>query len=118
MLISRYWSLYAFALFSTVCTLTVHAQGNPQPPYALFEQSTLTGSGNTIKATQLPVVVSPGVVVYLNLTIQFNVDANGNLTLSAGFPQAVTAPPLTTASFTAGRYVGPTTILSGKSVIA
>jgi hypothetical protein len=90
---------------------------SPKPPYALFEQSTLTGSGNTINATQIPVVTATGAVVYLNLALQFNVDANGNLTMSSGFPQVSAAPTMITGGFKAGTYVSPSSILGGKGVI-
>ena len=89
----------------------------PAPPYALFQYASLTGSGNTITATQIPVVTATGVIVYENLTLQFNVDSNGNLTISPGYPQAIPAPVLITSGFKAGTYVGPSTILNGGMVI-
>jgi hypothetical protein len=49
--------------------------------------------------------------------MQFNVDANGVLTMSPGFPQASASPPLITSNFVAGRYVGPSSIFQGKAVI-
>jgi hypothetical protein len=76
-----------------------------QTQQAFFERSTLTGSGNTIAATNVPVVIS-GVTVYVNVTMQFNVDHNGNLTLSSGYPQVVAAPNLLSSTFMAGTYVG------------
>jgi hypothetical protein len=78
-----------------------------QTPQAFFERSTVTGSGNTISATNVPVVISPGLTVYINVTMQFNVDHNGNLTLSSGYPQVVPAPNLLSSTFQAGTYVGP-----------
>jgi hypothetical protein len=104
------------ALFTVfiVCAFILSAQ---TPPYALFQQATLTGSGNTITATQIPVVTAFGATVYLNATLQFNVDANGNLTISSGFPQIVAAPTLITSGFKAGRYVAPSTLLGGKAAI-
>lgn len=89
----------------------------PKPPYALFDQATLTGSGNTITATQIPVVTATGAVVYLSATLQFNVDANGGLTMATGYPQIAAAPTLITGGFKAGTYVGPSTILGGKAII-
>src|ERR1700757_2832073 len=77
------------------------AQQAPQPPYALFEQSTLTGSGNTIAATWLPIVTATGTTIYKNLTLQFNVDAAGNLTVAAGYPHTVPAPLVQVSSFRA-----------------
>jgi hypothetical protein len=94
----------------------VHAQ-TPQPPYALMEYSALTGSGNTITATQVPVVTTTGVTVYVNLALQFNVDANGNLTVSPGYPQVIPAPIILSSGFKAGTYVGPSTVLSGKAAV-
>jgi len=97
--------------------LVVVARAQTQPPYALFQYSTLTGSGNKITATQIPVVTAPGITVYVNATLQFDVDSNGNLTISSGFPQLSAAPTLLASSFKAGRYVGPSTVLGGKAII-
>ena len=90
-----------------------HAQN---PPYLLFQSSTLSGSGNTISVTQLPVVTSTG-ISYKNVSLLFDVDSQGNLTLASGYP-IVTVPtrPIVSA-FKAGTYVGPPTILGGKAVI-
>ena len=88
-----------------------------QAPYALFQNSAIVGSGNTITATQVPVVLGSGVTVYVNLTMQFDVDSSGNLTISSGFPQILPAPTLLTSSFVPGTYVGPSTILSGGMII-
>jgi hypothetical protein len=86
-------------------------------PSALFQFSTLTGSGDTITATEVPVLTSSGTTVYKNVTTQFNVDSAGNLTLAAGFPQVVAASPPSFSSFKAGNYVGPATLGSGKFLI-
>ena len=80
-----------------------------QPPYALFERSTLTASGNTINAIQVPVVLSSGITVYLNLSLQFLVDSSGNLTLASGYPQVTPSPILLTGAFVAGKYAEPDT---------
>jgi len=103
-------------LLAAICVLTAAAQ-TQQPPYALLQQATLTGSGNTITATQIPVVTASGVVVYVNAAIQFNVDANGNLTVAPGFPQMTAAPSTIVSNFKAGRYVGPSNVLGGKAAI-
>jgi len=87
-----------------------------QTPQAFFERSTLTGSGNTVSATNVPVVIS-GITVYVNVTMQFNVDHNGNLTLSSGYPQVVAAPNLLSGSFMAGTYVGPSSVASGAALV-
>lgn len=88
-----------------------------KPPYALFDQATLTGSGNTVTATQIPVVTATGAVVYLSATLQFNVDANGNLTIASGYPQISPAPTLITGGFKTGVYLGPNMGSSGVANI-
>jgi hypothetical protein len=107
----------AFLVVLTAGVLVVRAQA-PTPPYALFQYASLTGSGNTITATQVPVVTATGVTVYENLTLQFNVDANGNLTISPGYPQAIPAPTILTTGFKAGTYAGPSTVLNGGMIIS
>jgi hypothetical protein len=93
-------SMAVFLLVLTAGVLLVRAQA-PTPPYALFQYSSLTGSGNTITATQIPVVTATGVTVYENLTLQFDADANGNLTISQGFPQTIPAPTILSSGFKA-----------------
>lgn len=99
-----------------ICARSAHAQ-TPQPPYALFQYATLTGSGNTITATSIPVVISTGVTVYLNLSLQFSVDSNGNLTVASGYPQVTPAPTVLASSFVAGNYVGPSNVNSGNNLV-
>ena len=82
-------------------------------PNAMFQFSTLTGTGGTLTATLVPVVTSTGAIVYKNVTLQFNVDASGNLTLATGFPQVGPSPTPIVSSFSAGHYVGPSTIYNG-----
>lgn len=103
-------------LLAAMCVFAAAAQ-TQQPPYALLQQATLTGSGNTITATQIPVVTASGVVVYVKAAIQFNVDANGNLTVAPGFPQMTAAPSTIVSNFKAGRYVGPSNVLGGKAAL-
>ena len=110
MRLTRIMMTFAVAWLSTAAAQTT--------PTALFQQATLTGSNNTITATQIPVVTTSGTVVYLSATVQFNVDANGNLTISAGSPQITSAPMVINGSFKAGTYVGPSTVLSGKAIIS
>lgn len=64
----------------------IHAQ-TQKAPYSLFQYSTLTGSGNTITATRVAVVTPGGNTIYKNVTLRFDVDPDGNLTLSPDHPQ-------------------------------
>lgn len=91
-----------------------HAQSKGAP-YALFQYSTLVGSGNTLTASRIPVVIAAGNTIFKNITIQFDVDPDGNLTISPDNPQMSDAPPLQVSSFKAGSYIGPGSILDGKT---
>jgi hypothetical protein len=84
-------------------------------PYALFQYSTLSGSGNTVTITMVPVVNAAGTIYYKNVTLQFDVSTNGTLTL--GSTQVVLAPTPIISAFAAGRYVGPSTIYSGNMIV-
>jgi hypothetical protein len=86
------------------------------PPYTLFQYSTITSSGNTITATQLPVVTATG-TIYQNVTLLFDVDSSGNLTLAPGYPMVVPSTRPIMSAFKAGTYVGAPTILGGKATI-
>jgi len=95
-------------IVAAVLVFVAQAQA-PTPPYAEFQYAALTGSGNTITATQVPVVLAGGVTVYENVTLQFNSDANGNLTLASGYPQIIPAPSQIASGFKAGNYVASST---------
>lgn len=101
-------------VFSAVA-FVARAQG--QIPSAMFQNSTLTGSGNTMTATRVPVRISSSLTIYVDITTQFNVDLNGNLTMSAGYPQIVPSATLLTGNFKAGTYVAPSTLFNGKGLV-
>jgi hypothetical protein len=77
------------------------------PPSASFEFSTITGSGDTITATWVPVVDSSGTTTYKNITLLFHVDSSGNLTVAPGYPKVIPSPPPLVSSFRVGTYTGP-----------
>lgn len=86
-------------------------------PYALFQYSTMTGSGNTITVGRVPVVNSSGATNYYDVTITFTVSSTGTLALASGYPQIAASPNLIVAGFKAGKYVGPSTVLSGDAIV-
>ncbi|MFN7992562.1 MAG: hypothetical protein U0Q18_03130 [Bryobacteraceae bacterium] len=94
---------FAAVLMALAAVSAVHAQ---TPPYAEFQYSTLSGSGNTITATRLPVVATTG-IKYVNVVLQFDVAADGTLTLTPGYPQILPSPAQIISNFLAGNYVGP-----------
>lgn len=120
--------LFIFVIMAVAiaCAVMPHAMAQEEglspestpaaPPYAEFQYSTLTGSGDTITATRLPVVTSSG-ITYYNITLFFDVDSSGNLTLAAGYPHVIKSPTPVVSNFLAGKYVGPSTIYSGDMMI-
>jgi hypothetical protein len=84
--------------------------------YAEFQYATLTGTTNTINATNVPVVTSTG-TVYKNLTFQVNVSSAGAVTIVAGSPTAVASPTTQSAGFKAGTYLGPSSLFSDNGLI-
>jgi hypothetical protein len=110
-------AMFALTLTAT-WTLVARAGGRDEstpppaltPPYALFQNATITGSGNSINVTQLPVVTKNGtanMVTYDNVTIQLDVAADGTLTVSSGYPQITPAARNIVSAFRAGTYDAP-----------
>jgi hypothetical protein len=102
---------------ATVLAAVATAQSNTPNPGPLFQYSALTGTGNTIIATRVPINTSSGSVVYQDITLQFDNDGNGNLTITAGFPTMNASPNLLVSSFQAGKYAGPRSVANGKATV-
>ncbi len=100
--IARSAILAAFAVVA--CALGLSAQTTPA---AMVQNSTLSGTTNTINITQLPVVTSKGTIIYDNVIIEFDVADDGTLTIGSGFPQITAAPRPIVNGFVAGTYLGP-----------
>jgi hypothetical protein len=79
-------------------------------PYALFQDSTITSSGNTINASCVPTVVGTK-VYYWNVAVQFEVSATGTLSL-AGAPTVIQCPLVNSGNFKAGQYMAPPAVIS------
>jgi hypothetical protein len=106
--------LVAFVvILATAWVVFAHAQtqGNAsqQPPTttpeALFQDSTLTATTNTINATWLPVVTSTGKILYDDVTIQFAVADDGTLSVSS--LQQNPSKKAIIDGFRSGTYLGP-----------
>lgn len=103
------------AISATACFSISHAQ-TPPAPSSLFQYSTMGGFGNTITTARVPIFTATGTMIYKDVTLQFDVDADGNLTLSAGYPQVVDSPTPLMSSFRAGVYIGSSPLLSNGTV--
>jgi hypothetical protein len=62
-------------------------------------------------------MTSSGQTIYQDITLQFDNDGNGNLTLSNGYPMVTLSPNLQVASFQPGKYTGAGNVANGKAVI-
>lgn len=96
------------ALAAKLAALTIMCAAGTMaqiPPYAEFQYATLTGSGNAVSISQIPVITGTGATKYVNMTLQFTVDYAGNLTVAPGYPQFTIAPMPVVSSFRAGQYV-------------
>ncbi len=90
------------------------SSGVPAPQ---FQYASITGSGNIITATRVPVVNVSGQTIYQDIVLQFDTDANGNLTITAGYPTFNPSPNLLVSSFQAGKYTGPRSVANGKASV-
>ena len=68
-----------------------------------------------ISATRVPVLTATGDTIYKNVSVSFDVDADGNLALTPEFPKVADSPALAIFGFLAGKYVGPGSLLAGKA---
>jgi len=88
---------------------------------ALFAQSAnLSGSGNTLNVTRVPVRDSTGKTTYKDIELTFDVSNTGVVTLGLGSPVVTTSPSLNVAGFKAGVYkdsLGRHVRVSGPSVL-
>jgi len=102
--------VYVFGALTGAASL----QAQSQP---LFQNATLTGSGNAVNATRVPVVTPSGSIVYVDVSLQFNADATGNLTLASGSPQISLSASIVSSSFKAGTYIASSNKLNGSGII-
>lgn len=85
------------------------------------ELGNVTGIGNSVLMTRVPVKSSTGVVSYHDITIQFDISANGTPSLTSGYPQFVLSPPLIINNFLAGNYLdsfGNKYLVAGPGVLS
>lgn len=84
-------------------------------PTAYFEDSTAIGSGSTVTLNRVPVQSTTGMIFYWDVTLSFTPGSSGSLTLAQ--VKIVPSVTLTTRSFKAGLYKGPSNLGNGKFLI-
>lgn len=75
-------------------------------PKIFLESSVIKGAGGIVKIIRVPVQDSAGAIKYLDISLSFDVDNAGNLSLSPGSPQITPSPNLKVGEFKQGVYVG------------
>ncbi len=110
-------SLRSLADFAIVFMVVARAQSGATASGPQVQYSALSRSGDTISATRVPVITSAGKTVYQDIILQFDADADGNLTLTSGFPTVVASPALQVFTLKPGKYAGPSNISQGKMFI-
>ncbi|WP_139559168.1 hypothetical protein [Methylotetracoccus oryzae] len=95
------------------------------PPDMLMQSANLSGSGNTLNVTRVPVRDSTGKVTYKDIALSFDVSNTGVVTLGPGSPVVTTSPSLNVAGFRAGIYkdsdgrhyqvAGPSVLAGGRT---
>jgi len=76
-------------------------------PSMQLQYASIVGTGNTVTISRVPVTTSTGTIVFEDITTQFAVGANGQITIAAGSPKYLVSPTLPVANFKAGLYDGP-----------
>lgn len=104
----------AIAMSALTAAALPHLPAMAATPTAFFDQSTLTGAGNTVTINRVPVQTSSGRIIYYDVTTQYSVDGSGHLTVAAGYPSITPSKTLLVGDFKAGNYIGPSTLGGGK----
>lgn len=99
-LLSKTLSSLGFA----VLVLNTNLAAAATTPNAYFESAVITGSGNYINVSRVPVVDSTGKVTYKDINIEFEVNNAGVLNMAAFSPTITASPALITSGFKAGYY--------------
>jgi len=106
----------------TATALVVSAgTASAAPPDMLLQSANVSGSGNTLNVTRVPVRDSTGKVTYKDIELSFDVSNTGVVTLGPGSPVVTTSPSLNVAAFRAGIYKDSLkrhVQVSGPSVLA
>ena len=109
-------------LISLAAGLIVVTSGaSAAPPDMLLQSANVSGSGNTLNVTRVPVRDSTGKITYKDIELSFDVSNTGVVTLGAGSPVVTTSPSLNVAAFRAGIYkdsLNRHVQVSGPSVLA
>jgi hypothetical protein len=75
-------------------------------PKIFLESSVIKGAGGIVEIRRVPVQDSVGAIKYLDISLSFDVNNSGEISLSPGSPQITPSPKLKVGEFKQGVYVG------------
>jgi hypothetical protein len=75
-------------------------------PKIFLESSVIKGAGGIVKIRRVPVQDSAGAIKYLDISLSFDVNDAGEISLSPGSPQITPSPKLKVGEFKQGVYTG------------
>lgn len=98
-----------------LCTLS--AQDIAPAPSIQLEYSRIIASAGTISVMRVPILSNDGTRIFKDFTVRFELDTDGNLVVSNGYPTVVSSPELVPLTFQAGKYLGPQNVANGKAIV-
>ena len=71
-----------------------------------MQQATINGAADAVTLTRVPVRKADGSIIYKDISLFFNVDSVGNVTLPPTFVQITPSPTINVGAFKPGAYSG------------
>ena len=93
------------------------AQVEEAPAGPRLHNSTIFGFEDMIRAIRVPLRTIDGKTLYRDITLKFNMDTDGTLTIAEGYPAVVPSPTPMVSTFQPGKYIGPRNVANGKATI-
>ncbi|WP_411728103.1 hypothetical protein [Methyloglobulus sp.] len=71
-----------------------------------MQQATINGAADAVTLTRVPVMKADGIIIYKDISMFFNVDSAGNVTLPSALVQITPSPTINVGAFKPGTYNG------------
>ncbi len=78
----------------------------PAVPAIFMQQATINGAADAVTLTRVPVRNAAGTIIYKDISLFFNVDSAGNVTLPSALVQITPSPTINVGAFKQGTYNG------------
>jgi hypothetical protein len=83
-------------------------------PTIFMESAAISGAGDALKLARVPVQKADGTVIYKDISMLFDVDNSGNVTLQPAFVRITASPTLVVGAFKPGTYNGYVAYYTGN----